>query len=175
MAIKPAICTQCGAKISVDDTKDASICEFCSTPFITEKAIALYSVSNTVNLQAGGNTIIINNQTLSPDDTNTFAKKYKVVISRKQKMSGIAVYFDSDVNGKHYELRNGSTIEFYLNEKTVDIQITQLSSFGDSKPMYGHMLFEADGKDIDIDVELRGFNTFLLKIVKSSNQNVRIV
>ena len=46
MAMIPAKCTQCGANISVDDTKEAGICENCGTAFITEKAIINY---NTVN------------------------------------------------------------------------------------------------------------------------------
>ena len=39
MALVPAICTQCGAQIDVDDTHEAGICKFCGTAFITEKAI----------------------------------------------------------------------------------------------------------------------------------------
>ena len=48
MAMVPAICTQCGGKILVDDTHDAGICEFCGTAFITEKAIINYK--NTINV-----------------------------------------------------------------------------------------------------------------------------
>ncbi len=39
MAMVAAICSQCGAKISVDNTLDAGICEFCGTAFVTEKVI----------------------------------------------------------------------------------------------------------------------------------------
>lgn len=39
MGFVPARCTQCGAEIKVDDTKDAGICEYCGTAFVTEKAI----------------------------------------------------------------------------------------------------------------------------------------
>lgn len=39
MGFIPARCTQCGAEIKVDDTKDAGICEHCGTPFVTEKVI----------------------------------------------------------------------------------------------------------------------------------------
>ena len=41
-----AKCTQCGANITIDDTKEAGICEFCGTAFITEKVINNY---NTIN------------------------------------------------------------------------------------------------------------------------------
>lgn len=39
----PAICTQCGAKLDVDSSKDAAICPYCNTPFIVEKAITKYN------------------------------------------------------------------------------------------------------------------------------------
>ena len=51
MALVPAICTQCGAKIEVDNTKEAGICEYCGTAFITEKAINNYVVTNNINVQ----------------------------------------------------------------------------------------------------------------------------
>ena len=35
----PAICTQCGGKIEVDNSKDAAICPYCGTAFVVEKAI----------------------------------------------------------------------------------------------------------------------------------------
>lgn len=64
MGIVAAKCPQCGANIKVDEEKDAGICEYCGTPFITEKAINNYNtyVTNnnvynfagaTVNLQQG--------------------------------------------------------------------------------------------------------------------------
>lgn len=58
MALKPAICTQCGGQIKVDDSREAGICEFCGTPFITEKVINKYITQNnfagaTFNIQNG--------------------------------------------------------------------------------------------------------------------------
>ena len=43
MGFIPAKCTQCGAEITVDDTKDAGICKYCGTAFVTEKAINNYN------------------------------------------------------------------------------------------------------------------------------------
>lgn len=63
MALIPAICTQCGAQIKVDDQKEAGICEYCGTAFITEKAINNYNVTN--NIQA--NTVNIYSQSASDD------------------------------------------------------------------------------------------------------------
>ena len=57
MGLKAAICTQCGAQIEVDDTKDAGICRFCGTAFVTEKVIQQYSfnISNATFSIAGAN------------------------------------------------------------------------------------------------------------------------
>lgn len=38
----PGICTHCNATLSVDQSKDAMICPYCNTPFITQKAIQLF-------------------------------------------------------------------------------------------------------------------------------------
>lgn len=60
MAFVPAICSQCGAKLKVDDSKEAGVCEYCGTPFVTEKAIKNYTTNITnnynganINMQAG--------------------------------------------------------------------------------------------------------------------------
>jgi len=49
MALKPAICTQCGAKIEVDDTHEFGVCNRCGTEFVTETVIQ-QSVNN-VNIE----------------------------------------------------------------------------------------------------------------------------
>lgn len=42
----PAICTQCGAQITVDSQKEAAICACCGTAFIVSKAIEKYNISS---------------------------------------------------------------------------------------------------------------------------------
>lgn len=59
MALVPAICTQCGAAVEVDDTKDAAICKYCGTPFIVEKAIKNYNTYITTHNDFNGATINI--------------------------------------------------------------------------------------------------------------------
>ena len=44
--VVPAICTNCGAELKVDPTRDAAVCEYCGTPFVVEKVINKYSVEN---------------------------------------------------------------------------------------------------------------------------------
>ena len=43
MGLVAAKCPECGANINVDESKDAGICEFCGTAFVTEKAINNYN------------------------------------------------------------------------------------------------------------------------------------
>ena len=49
MPLVAAKCTQCGANIEVDETKEAGICKYCGTAFITEKAINNYNTYITNN------------------------------------------------------------------------------------------------------------------------------
>ncbi len=56
MALVPAKCTQCGANIEVDETKDAGICQYCGTAFITEKAINNYNI-NTKDIIINSNNV----------------------------------------------------------------------------------------------------------------------
>lgn len=59
MPLVPAICTQCGAQVEVDDTHDAGVCKHCGTAFITEKAINKYTTYITNNNNYAGANINI--------------------------------------------------------------------------------------------------------------------
>ena len=52
MPLVSAKCTDCGANLKVDNTKDAAICEFCGSAFIVEKAINNYNITNNNNINA---------------------------------------------------------------------------------------------------------------------------
>ena len=55
--MKQAKCPNCGANIIVDETKDAGICEYCNSAFVTEKAVSnVYNSNNVTN-----NNQVINN------------------------------------------------------------------------------------------------------------------
>lgn len=43
MPLVKAVCTNCGANLEVDNSKDAAICPMCGTPYIVEKAIQKYN------------------------------------------------------------------------------------------------------------------------------------
>ena len=62
--MKFAKCPNCGANIIVDELKDAGICEYCKTPFVTDKALSF--VNNTSNNAQ----TIINNYYNTPNPTN---------------------------------------------------------------------------------------------------------
>lgn len=44
--LTPAICSQCGAVLEVNQNLEAAVCQYCGTPFIVEKAINEYRVQN---------------------------------------------------------------------------------------------------------------------------------
>lgn len=51
MPLVNAKCTNCGAELQVDNTKDAAICQYCGSAYIVEKAINNYNTVN--NIHAG--------------------------------------------------------------------------------------------------------------------------
>lgn len=58
MPLVQAKCTNCGANLEIDNTKDAAICPYCGTAFVVEKAINNYNTTNqihadTVNIYGG--------------------------------------------------------------------------------------------------------------------------
>ena len=52
MPLVKAQCTNCGAALEVDNTKEAAVCPYCNTPYIVEKAINNYTTNITNNIQA---------------------------------------------------------------------------------------------------------------------------
>ncbi len=59
MPLVQAKCTNCGANLELDNTKDNAVCPFCGTPYIVEKAINNYNVTNNIKADVvnvyGGN------------------------------------------------------------------------------------------------------------------------
>lgn len=62
--MKSAKCSCCGANITVDETKDAGICEYCNTPYATEKITKNY------------NNLNINNSTINMNYNNSEKTKF---------------------------------------------------------------------------------------------------
>ena len=61
MGFVAAKCTECGANIEVDDTKEAGMCKYCGTAFVTEKAINNYNTYITNNFNGANINIIAGN------------------------------------------------------------------------------------------------------------------
>lgn len=73
MGLIAAKCTACGANIEVDDTREAGICQYCGTAFITEKVINHYHTYVTNNNNFAGATIHITGS--DTDELLELAKK----------------------------------------------------------------------------------------------------
>ena len=58
MPIVPALCPSCGGQLQIDNAKDAGICQYCGTAFITEKAIHNYHIKYEIK----ADTVIVNNK-----------------------------------------------------------------------------------------------------------------
>ena len=65
MTFVNAKCTNCGAELKVDSSRDAANCEYCGSAFIVDKAVNNYNIANarisagTVNVNVGGGDFVI--------------------------------------------------------------------------------------------------------------------
>ncbi|MCI8528255.1 MAG: hypothetical protein HFH82_03730 [Lachnospiraceae bacterium] len=118
MALVAAKCTQCGANIEIDDTKEAGICKYCGTAFITEKAINNYNINNTVNIQSGGNTINITSADKS-NDYLVLARKSKNNVDVEKAEKFYTLVLEGQPN--NWEANFYSTYYSVMQTKTCDI------------------------------------------------------
>lgn len=51
MPLVNAKCTNCGAELEVDGSKDTMICKYCGSAFVVEQAINNYNVTNNINAE----------------------------------------------------------------------------------------------------------------------------
>jgi len=64
MGFVAAKCTQCNANIEIDDSKEAGICKYCNTAFITEKAINNYTTNHIYNQTFQADVINVHQETV---------------------------------------------------------------------------------------------------------------
>lgn len=62
MPFVQAKCPNCGGVLAVDNSNEAAVCQFCNTPFIVERAINNYNITNNVNVGAGAVVNIIGSE-----------------------------------------------------------------------------------------------------------------
>lgn len=93
MPLVPAICTQCGAQIEVDDTHEAGICQHCGTAFITEKAINNYT-TNITNNNVNNNNFAGANVTIQSDieDIEQFIERARTFEKLNEYRKALQVY-----------------------------------------------------------------------------------
>ena len=87
MGLVAAKCTQCGANIEVDASKEAGICAHCGTAFITEKVINNYTIHNhnTVNNNIANATINVK----KGDDIEDYLRRYRAFAKQKKYNSAV--------------------------------------------------------------------------------------
>lgn len=101
MALVPAICTQCGAQIEVDDTHEAGICKYCGTAFITEKAINNYVVNSTIHVQNAS----INVSNVNIENLLLRAKEFEQMGDKEKAVEYYNRILDENIN--NVEAREG--------------------------------------------------------------------
>lgn len=74
MPLVKAQCTNCGASLEVDSSKEAAICPHCNTPYIVEKAINNYTTNVTNNINA-------ENVVINAKDKGDFTVERNVLLS----------------------------------------------------------------------------------------------
>ena len=70
MHLVPALCPQCGGALDVDPSQEAAVCKFCGTPFITEKAIQNYNITNVTNNVTNVTNNVTNVQHINAQEVN---------------------------------------------------------------------------------------------------------
>lgn len=87
MSIADGKCPNCGANIKIDTDKDAGICEYCGSAFVTEKAIINYGTY--INKQE--------NNTYHKKQDNEYSVELKKLEMEKEKRNdkffiGLAIF-----------------------------------------------------------------------------------
>ncbi len=120
-----AICTQCGAAIEVDESKEAGICSHCGTAFITEKVINNYHIHNTTNVTNKIEHATINVK--NGDDADDEAKRYRAFIKQKKYASAVKLLDKMEEKFPDSALTQYCKADFFLTSESY------VNSFGISE------------------------------------------
>lgn len=118
MSLVAARCTQCGANIEVDPTKEAGICPNCNTAFIIEKAINNYNVNYNIN-----NANITINHNLD--------KSVRILcpVYQGQLFNNACIAYNNETGAELARCRQGETLSFNLTKPT-QVKVVVKGSFG---------------------------------------------
>ena len=127
-----AKCTNCGANIQVDETKEAGICESCGTAFVTEKAINNYNTYITTNNDFSGANINVTGA--SVDNLIKMAENAIEAGNGKEAI---------DYANRALEINPESSKSWLLKMKAIEYigtvgnpQVTEAISYGDNAIKY---------------------------------------
>ncbi len=115
MGMVAAICTQCGASIEVDESKEAGICSHCGTAFITEKVINNYHIHNTTNVTNKIEHATINVK--NGDDASDETRRYRAFIKQKKYTSAVKLLDKMEEKYPDSGLVQYCKADFYLTAK----------------------------------------------------------
>jgi predicted RNA-binding Zn-ribbon protein involved in translation (DUF1610 family) len=109
---EPAKCTNCGAVLPVDSARDAWVCGYCGTPFVVEKAIQQFNITNNIsagviNVLGGETADVLYNRALEWLKLNDEAKALQALTEMTEKFPG-------DVRGWS-QLARLTTLTHYLD------------------------------------------------------------
>lgn len=81
MPLVNAKCTNCGANLNIDNSKEAAICDHCGSAFIVEKAIQNYNITNNNNVYA--NVVNLYNYNDNNDNKKSIEQYIKIISTTK--------------------------------------------------------------------------------------------
>ena len=120
MPLVDAKCTNCGAPLKVDNSKEAAICEHCGSAFIVEKAINNYNITNNIN----ANVVNIYGDT----SNNDFVIEAGKLISYKGSSPDVVIPNNVFLIGRTAFYRSTIRSIVFPNESDLKIEETKLSS-----------------------------------------------
>lgn len=123
MGLIAAKCTNCGAKIEVDESKEAGICPHCGTAFITEKVVKNFINNNVYNIN---NAVFLSTQKAD----NTVIVQFPVYGG--QLFNNKCFVYNCEKGVKICECRQGESVSFKI-EKPTEIQVKMSGCFGKPK------------------------------------------
>jgi len=122
MPLVPAICTQCGAAIEVDNSQEAAVCKYCGTPFIVEKAIHQYTtnVTNHNNFAGANVQINMNSELEQLIAAAEGFEKLEELFQASKKYTEVTEKYPQDVRGWLGKLRTDNSGRFFRAELADD-------------------------------------------------------
>lgn len=151
MPLVAAQCTNCGAALQVDNSKDAAVCQYCGSAFIVEKAIHNYEINNTYNIENAN--IIVN-------DEKSFAKRMaaaeEYLYQLKEYKAAYEIYNEIEslapTNYKVWYGKICSQTKDFNADVVADIVVNNRKAYESMKRDFGNAVATAMGEE---KVEIR--------------------